>query len=78
MIHDEATQRAVARLANNPDFKAFMEALEREQQSSLETLLSTLDTALVHQLQGATRILMDIKQAVTSAPLAVAQRNRNT
>lgn len=78
IISDEATQRAVARLSTNPDFVTFMQWLEDERVAGNTELLNTLNTALVHQLQGSTRLLVDIKQAVTSAPFAVAQRSRQT
>lgn len=78
MIHDEPTQRAVARLVNNPDFALFMQCLAEEQESSLAALLASKDTVMVHQLQGATRVLMDIKQSVRAAPHAAAMRSRNT
>lgn len=80
IITDEATQRATARLAVNPDFKTFLQWLKDEESSGLEALLASTNTVLVHQLQGSTRLLMDIQAAVMHAPNAVADmvRSRNT
>ena len=77
IIHDEVTQRAVARLAGNPDFKLFMELLDAECAAATTELMNSLNTNLVHQLQGTARILVDIQRAVMLAPTAVQALTRN-
>ena len=76
-VMGEGEKRALARLALNPDFKAFLQLLEDEKQSGISMMLSTLCTSTLHQLQGSTRLLVDITQAVMLAPQAVAAINRN-
>jgi len=76
IITDEATQRSVARLAGNPDFKMFLQWLQDEKAGGLSEMLSTQNTVLLHQLQGSTRLLMDIERAVMLAPETVATINR--
>lgn len=73
----ESEKRAFARLALNPDFKTFLRVLEDEKQDGIKTMLSTLCPPTLHQLQGSTRMLADITQAVMLAPQAVAAINRN-
>lgn len=76
-IMGEGEKRALARLALNPDFKTFLQLLEDEKQSGINVMLSTLCTSTLHQLQGSTRLLVDITQAAMLAPQAVAAINRN-
>lgn len=67
MITDEATNRAMLRLTSNPDFILFMQMLREEEDRSMSALLSSTNTPLVHQLQGSSRVLVDIRQTVMSA-----------
>jgi hypothetical protein len=76
IVTDESTQRAMARLSGNPDFVQFMLMLQQEQDNWMDELLDSKNSVFVHQLQGKTRQLMDIRQAVMSAPAAVAAFNR--
>lgn len=80
IITSEATNRAVARLGSNPDFKLFLEWVEEERSLGLDQLLETVSPVLVHQMQGSTRTLVDILRAVMLAPIAVAgiSGRRNT
>lgn len=73
----EPFQRALARLATNPDFAYFLKLLEDEKHEGIQAMLSTIHPVVLHQLQGSTRMLVDITQAVMLAPQAVAAINRN-
>ena len=76
ILADENETRAIARLANNPDFKTFMAVLAREQNTNLERLLESVQPVVIHQLQGETKVLRDIEQTVRNAPTQVAGMNR--
>ena len=65
---DESTNRMLQRLAGNADFKMFLQWLGDEKTAGLEELLNSTNTISVHQLQGSTRLLLDIERAVMHAP----------
>ncbi len=71
IITDLEVNRSLARLATNPDFAKFLQALEDEKNADIAALLQSTNPVLVHQLQGSTQMLVDILQAATLAPLAV-------
>jgi hypothetical protein len=64
--------RAIVRLNNDPDFKTFLQWLEDEEALVNADLKRSTQTVLVHQLQGSSLVLEDIRLTVMSAPVALA------
>lgn len=69
MTFDEQTRGAVIRLCNNPDFARFMAAISDEKNSLIKSLMGEMNTVAVHQLQGSSRQLEDIENAVMRAQI---------
>jgi hypothetical protein len=69
---DNETLRAMVRLNNDPDFKKFLQWLGEEEEKVNAELKRCVQTVVVHQLQGSSLVLEDIRLTVMSAPEALA------
>ncbi len=73
---DEKVIRALVRLQQTTDFKVFTDWLGEEEAEVLKEMRISLVAVRVHQLQGSSQLLEDIKQTIRSAPEEAAAINR--
>ena len=59
--------KAIGRLNSNDDFQKFTAWLQALSEDALSNLLRSSQTSSVHQLQGETKVLMDILRSIRSA-----------
>ena len=73
---DDITLAAMVRLSTNQDFERFLAWLAYEEKQVNRELKRSQNAVIVHQLQGSSLMLEDIRQTIESATTQVAAQRR--